>query len=125
VSWATTSVNKTKHIEIEAEQKLNKRNLKINKSKTEKFKISGSKDDNNSWKKCKYLGTMLDTEEDIDNRKKLTLFVFNKYRAKLTNKKLSLAVRLRLFNSYIKPIFLYNSELWSCNNNNNNNNNNN
>ena len=113
VSWATTSGNKTKQIEIEAEEKLSKRNLKINKTKTENFKISGSKDDNNSWKKCKYLGTMLDTEEDIDNRKKLALFVFNKYKTKLTNKKLSLEVRLRLFNSYVKPIFLYNSELWT------------
>ena len=56
---------------------------------------------------------MLDTEEDIDNRKKLALFVFNKYKAKLTNKKLSLEVRMRLFNCYIKPVFLYNSELWT------------
>ena len=55
VGWATTSKNKTKQIEIEAEQKLNKRNLKLNKTKTEKYKISGNKDDDNSWKKCTYL----------------------------------------------------------------------
>ena len=56
---------------------------------------------------------MLDTEEDIHHRKKLALFVFNKYKAKLTNKKLSLEVRMKLFNAYVEPVFLYNSELWT------------
>ena len=41
VGWVSTSTNKTKQIEIETEQKLNKRNLKLNKTKTEKYKISG------------------------------------------------------------------------------------
>src|SRR3989442_7002379 len=38
---------------------------------------------------------------------------YNKYKKILESKKLSLKVRMRLFNVYISSIFLYNSELWS------------
>jgi len=37
---------------------------------------------------------------------------FNKMKSKLQSRKLSLHVRMRLFNCYITSIFLYNSELW-------------
>ena len=34
----------------------------------------------NDWKKCKYLGTLLDAETDIEQCKNLTYMFFNKYR---------------------------------------------
>ena len=37
--------------------------LHVNESKTERYNILRSRED--AWKKCKYLGSLLDTEEDI------------------------------------------------------------
>ena len=42
-------------------------NLIINQDKTEMYKISRKSDE--ELKKCKYLGSMLGTEEDINRRK--------------------------------------------------------
>ena len=67
----------------------------------------------NDWKKCKYLGTLLDTETDIERRKNLTYIAFNKYRQTLTCRNLLLYLRIRLFNVYVTSIFMYNSELWT------------
>ena len=38
---------------------------------------------------------------------------YNKYKNILESNKISLKVRIRLFNVYIASIFLYNSELWT------------
>ena len=62
---------------------------------------------------CKYLGTLLDTETDIERRKNLTYIAFNKYRQTLTCRNLSLYLRIRLFDVYVTSIFMYNSELWT------------
>ena len=67
----------------------------------------------NDWKKCKYLGTLLDTETDIERNKKLTYIAFNKNRQTLTCRNLSLYLRIRLFDVYVTSIFMYNSELWT------------
>ena len=67
----------------------------------------------NDWKKCKYLGTLLDTETDIERRKNLTYIAFNKYRQTLTCRNSSLYLKIRLFNVYVTSIFMYNSELWT------------
>ena len=48
--------------------KLTNRNLNINKSKTEKYKIDGNDD---KWKECKYLGSYLDTNTDFTKIKQL------------------------------------------------------
>ena len=42
---------------------LEQNNLFVNTTKTEKYKTSRISD--NSWKKCKLLGSLLDTKEDI------------------------------------------------------------
>ena len=67
----------------------------------------------NDWKKCKYLGTLLDTETDIERRKDLTYIAFNKYRKTLTCINLPLYLRIRLFDVYVTYIFMHNSELWT------------
>ena len=43
----------------EIPEKLKDRNLSINQEKTEEYMIE--KDGDQHWRKCKYLGTMLDT----------------------------------------------------------------
>ena len=60
-----------------------------------------------------YLGTLLDTETDIERRKNLTYIAFTKYRQTLTCRNLSLYLRIRLFDVYVRSIFMYNSELWT------------
>src|SRR5437867_7832647 len=87
------------------------RNFIINQEKTEKYKINIDSDE--SWKKIKYLGSLLGTKEDIIRRKQLAMMSYNKCKNILESNKISLKVRIRLFNVYISSIFLYNSELWS------------
>ena len=54
---------------------LSARDLKINNSKTEEYNITAA---NNEWKKCKYLGSLLDSTEEIKRRKTLTVAALNK-----------------------------------------------
>ena len=60
-------------------------------------------------KKRRYLGSLLDTGEDMRRRKQLSIITFNTYKAKLMNKKLLIKTRMRIFNTYITSIFMYNS----------------
>ena len=91
--------------------KLQERNLKVNNTKTEKYciKRKGPED----WKKCKYLGSILDTENDIIRRKILASSAYNKLKHILESKRLSMNIKIRTFNSFVGSIFLYNSELWT------------
>ncbi len=62
---------------------------------------------------CKYLESMLDTENDNKRRKILTLVAFNSSKYIFESRKATLDVRIRIFRSHIHSIFLYNSELWT------------
>ena len=52
------------------------RNLIVNADKTEEYSISRTPDQ--SWKYCKYLGSLLETSEDIKRRKQLACAAFKK-----------------------------------------------
>ena len=56
--------------------KLKDRNLICNKDKTEEYVINKTGD--STWKKCKYLGSLIDTEADYNRRKILALEVERK-----------------------------------------------
>ena len=71
---------------------LEERNLTINERKTLQHTINRTH--KNDWKKCKYFGTFLETETDIERRKNLTYIAFNKYRLTLTCRYLSLYLRI-------------------------------
>ena len=62
----------------EDSEKLQKRHFIINQEKTEKYKINTNSDE--SWKKIKYLGSLLGTKEDIIRRKQLAMMSYNKYK---------------------------------------------
>ena len=47
----------------------------INKGKIEQYLINRGTDE---WRKCKYLGSMLDTNEDIKQRKVLAINAANR-----------------------------------------------
>ena len=96
--------------EHEAEVNLGKNGLKINNSKTERFTISRNQ---HEWKKCKLLGTILDTTEDIKRRKTLAISTANNLQNLFNNGDLTINVKVKLIDTYIEPIFLYNSETWT------------
>ena len=87
--------------------KLKPRSLNINLGKTEEFVVT--RNGEITWRKCKLLGSLLGTEEDIKRRKgairsKRDVFYSN----------MDIVLKMRAFNVYIGSIFLYNSELWGA-----------
>ena len=92
------------------EENLGKKGLKVNKNKPANCITSRQ---NHQWKKCKLLVTLLDTEEDIKKRKILAINAANNLRRFFENGKLTINLKLKLINTYIEPIFLYNSETWA------------
>ena len=95
--------------------KLAKFNLNINETKTEEYIAPDlpETDSKHSWKKCKLLGSCLDTKEDINRRKALVICTMKKYRKTYQSKYLSIEQKVRHFNMYIQSIMLYNCELWT------------
>ena len=110
LSWVNNSKEKIDKTKQEVTTKLVNFNLTINDSKTEQYTINNTNDE---WRKCKYLGSLLGTEEDIKHRKQMTMTVFHKMQSKLQSKKISFTIRMKLFRTYITSVFLYNSELWT------------
>ena len=60
---------------------------------------------------------LLDTAEDINRRKQLSMMDYNKLKFILDSKKTSIQMKIRIFSSFIASIFLYNSELWTLSKN--------
>ena len=111
VGWISNNREKLNHIEENVPKHLRKFHLQVNLHKTEKFNIKP--DEEHSWRKCKYLGSLLGTSEDIARRKGLALNAYNKMKHLIESKKLTLKMRLRIFRTYVETIFLYNCELWT------------
>ena len=65
---------------------------------------------NNSWRKCKLLGSLLDTKEDIQRPKLITISTMKENRY-VYNKYLTLSHKIRHFRVFAECIFLYNCEL--------------
>ena len=86
-------------------------NLQINHSKTEEYDIKREGDE--KWKKCKLLGSCLDTTKDIERRKGLAIAAYNKLEKFFKSRTVSQNTKLRMFDAYISSIFMYNSELWT------------
>ena len=74
------------------------RNLLINKEKTEKYEIE--KNGNGSCRKCKYLGTLLDTSEVIMRRKRLIREAVDKIKYISRDRRLDTDIKMRAFNAY-------------------------
>lgn len=111
ISWVSNAEHKIENIKNRIPDQLKQYNLHVNESKTEEYKIKrNGKED---WRKCKYLGSLLDTKLDITRRKGLAMAAYNKLNHVFKNKKITTKTKLRVFNTYIVSIFLYNSELWT------------
>ena len=112
ISKITSNYSSIQQLHNELPTKLQKRGLQINLSKTENFQIS-RKNCDESWKKCKFLGSILDTENDIIRRKTLAITSANSLSHIFKSKNVSRKIKSSAFNTYISPIFLYNCEIWT------------
>ena len=94
-------------------------NLIVNETKTEHTIIERGKERNTEeWRNVKKLGSLLGDSEDIVRRKQLAI-VANKDLNQLwiRKDKLHLSLRLKIYNSLVKPILLYNSGTWGISKN--------
>ena len=66
-----------------------------------------------SWRKCKLLGSLLDTKEDIQRRKMITISTMKENSHVYKSKYLTLSQKIRHFRVFAECIFLYNCELWT------------
>ena len=62
--------------------------------------------------KCKLLGTLLHTEEDVKRRKVLAMNVVNSMK-EIFFGDISIDVKVRSFNCYVSSVFLYNCKTWT------------
>ena len=106
----STDYNSIQRFKDETRKLLTKRDITINESKTEEYKINKNSHD---CKKCKYLGSMLDTSEDIKRRKTLAIRSANNLTLIFNNKHLTIKTKTKAFTTYIQPVFLYNCETWT------------
>ena len=111
ITIATTDKKVIEHIKEQLPSRLQKRGLMINMSKTEEYTVKYKNE--NEWKNAKILGSKLNTEADIANRKSLSFNALTNLKEIFQNKRLSRRTKVRAFEAYITPVFLYNSELWT------------
>lgn len=111
ISWVSNAMQNIDYIKEVVPNKLREENLNINNSKTEEFNII--RGGNEDWKKCKYLGSMIDTEKDINRRKVLAISAERQLHKILQNRNVSLKTKIRIYTTFVQSIFLYNSELWT------------
>ena len=126
ITWAS---NDTKVIEMVKETvppMLREAHLKVNESKTEEYAIPLPKrnqilqehsytkhPDTNGWKKCKLLGSFIDTETDINHRKAKIINNMKNSKEIYKSKHLSISTKIRYFNCFETSIFLYNCSIWT------------
>ena len=111
IGWASTNNEKIEEIENTVPQILKNRNLLVNESKTEKYTVERNGSD--QWKVCKYVGSLLDTQQDIKRRKSLANQSYISVKDIYRNKDISLDTKLRIHNALIESSCLYNCEVWT------------
>ena len=86
-------------------------NLKINVEKTEITALDGTSD----LTKTKKLGSLLDCRADFENRKSLSNIAMAKYRPIWKNQYIQLNRKMAIYNTYDRPILVYNCSTWVTN----------
>ena len=115
ITYVSTSKRRNETIEEIVPKKLKKHDLGVNAGKTERYTCPDPPNTtkSNSWKSCKLLGSMIDTESDITRRKSLALAVMKDKSRYYKSKNLSIKQKIRHFNTYVMSVLLYNCELWT------------
>ena len=110
ISKITSSKSNIDKMKSELPTVLKSRQLIINDSKTEEYIVSKR---NHDWRTYKLLGSLLDTERDIERRKNLAINSAIRLKFLFFNKNITIKTKLQLLSTYVQPIFLYNAELWT------------
>ena len=84
----------------------------MNNTKTEEYTVRQNIDE---WKKCKLLGSYVDTETDIKNRKGKLFNAADQLKEIFMHRRLPYSTKVKAFNTYLTTIFLYDFELWTLN----------
>ena len=108
---AVNAKHRTEKIKERVTAQLSKKNLQVNKTKTEEYTIK--RNGQTDWKRCKYPASLLDTEEDIMRRKALAIATYNKLKNILENKSTSMKTKIRILKVYTESVFPYDSELYT------------
>ena len=82
----------------------------MNEGKAEEFTIKRKGEE--TWMKCKLLGSLLGTEEDVKRRKLLAMNVVKSMK-EIFFGDISILVKVRSFSCYVSSEFLYNCETWT------------
>ena len=90
---------------------LQKRQLLCNETKNEEHKINHA-NRFGSWRKCKYLGTLLGTKEDFKRRKMIAMESIKSLK-QIWESTLQISLKMRIFDCLVRSVFMYNSELWA------------
>ena len=107
----TTDLHTIDHHKANLPNILGERNLHINPPKTEQYAIARGGDE--SWKTCKLLGSLLDTDADMKRRKGLAAGVIQELKYIFYNKRLNVSIKARVFDVFVTSIYMYNTELWT------------
>ena len=94
ISKVTSNHSSMKNFKHNTTEILKPRDLNVNHGKTEQYIINRT---NNEWRLCKYLGSMLDTGEDIKQRKILAITAANQLKIIFDNKKLTPKTKMIAF----------------------------
>lgn len=97
---------------------LSQDNLKSNATKTEHTVIERGDNETEMWRKVQKLGSLLGDKEDINRRKQLSIASMNDYeKLWLKRNHINEKLRIDLYNTFIKPILLYNCATWGVSKN--------
>ena len=91
---------------------LEPRELQNNVTKDEEYTIDRLSKDV-SWKYCKILGSLFDTEEDIKQRKKLVPDAMSAFQEVRRCNQTNRSLKIRIIEALVQSIFLYKSEIWT------------
>ena len=110
IGWITNgSLGIINDIKRKIPARLKTRGILINENKNEEFSVTYKGDE--SLKKIKLLGSLIDTKADIKRRKMLAMDGMKKLNNVWQSRKISLKIKLRLFKVYVESIMLYNGEI--------------
>ena len=110
-----TEIEKTKDkIYEKAKEIITSKNLLVNEEKTEYTTVKrGSNEEEREWRNVIKLGSKLGDQEDIQRRKELATIALAKiYTIWKNNWKTKLTTRIRLYETLVKSVPLYNRRTW-------------
>ena len=117
LDFISTSKSFLETLEVEVCNLLGNWNLKMNREKTEWTKITREIDKTDeTWRRTKKLGSLLGDSDDVNRRKTLAFQAFGRMFSLWNRTEIvSESTRLRIYNAFVKPVLMYNTETLALN----------